>query len=292
MALARNAKDPVLRESIANAVKGGFKTAGPRTSASPQQHPPQSAFQRLASQRANTSELLYPLRKVTFEEVQLEADIQLGLDELVEELEYREGLAERGLRARNRFLFWGLPGNGKTLTASAFGNALGMRSYCVSIPDVVSCYIGSTGKNLAELFASIDAESLVVFDELDAIGSSRGGGDGGGSKEYNTIVTTLLTLLDRHKSGVIVGTTNRPDILDPALLRRFDEKMEFPAPNEGQKRALARKLCEKFQIDEVDVAACINFDEVTKCVETQARRIVMRELRAAEEREDEDHESN
>jgi SpoVK/Ycf46/Vps4 family AAA+-type ATPase len=107
--------------------------------------------------------------------------------------------------------------------------------------------------------------------------------DQAAGKEANSIVNTMLTLLDRTKHGIIIATTNRPDILDPALLRRFDEQIEFPAPSPEQMRSLASKLCEGFGVPPVDVSSCANFDEVTKRCETEARRAVMRELIAAEQ---------
>jgi ATP-dependent 26S proteasome regulatory subunit len=91
-----------------------------------------------------------------------------------------------------------------------------------------------------------------------------------------------LTLLDRQRGGMIVATTNRADVIDPALLRRFDDRILFPEPNVGQKRALAETLAAKFGVEPIPVDDCANFDEVTKRVETEARRVVMRELLAAD----------
>src|SRR5690606_5881088 len=120
--------------------------------------------------------------------------LQACLDEIVVELEYREHLAERGLRARNRLLFHGPPGNGKTSVGSALANALGVEAYCVSIPELLSIYVGGTSKNLGDLFGSIREGTLVVFDELDAIGTKRGAVDSASGREGNTVVNTLLTL--------------------------------------------------------------------------------------------------
>jgi SpoVK/Ycf46/Vps4 family AAA+-type ATPase len=88
----------------------------------------------------------------------------------------------------------------------------------------------------------------------------------------------------------MVATTNRPDILDPALLRRFDETIHFPAPSVVQMQSLAGKLTDRYAIDPVDIRDCQNFDAVTKTVEREARRRVMAEILAADaQQEDEEH---
>ncbi len=280
-ALAKSAKSPAIKSEIEGLVRRGFQAG-----LTDRQRP-----DRPAAQAPPMSGQLYALPSLGFTDLILDPELQACLDEVVVELEYREHLAERGLRARNRMLFHGPPGNGKSSVGAALANALGVEAYCVSIPDTVSMYLGATGKNLGELFGSIREGMVVVFDELDAIGTKRGDSSSSGGKETNAIVNVLLTLLDRHKSGVIIGTTNRPDILDPALLRRFDEHILFPAPSAEQMRSLANRLCEKHKIAPVHVDACANFDEVTKTVLREARRAVMRELLAADTAEDEGPES-
>jgi SpoVK/Ycf46/Vps4 family AAA+-type ATPase len=280
MALARGAKVDALRMQITSAVRAGFRPNGGARGAEQMQQLPPSA--------AANSKMLQTLPRTTFEDLLLPVDIQAQLDEYVLELEYRQELAQRGLRARNRFLFHGPPGNGKTISSAALANALGQQAYVVSIPEVGSMYLNQSERNLAELFGAITDGTVVVFDEIDAIGSRRGDGNSSAGKSMNSVVNTVLTLLDRQRSGVIVATTNRPDIIDPALLRRFDEQVLFPAPSSEQKRALALKLCARHEIAEVDVSLCANFDEVSKRVATEARRIVMTELLAAESSEDED----
>lgn len=285
LTLARNAKTPLIRDEIATLVRRGFPRAMGSGSGFSSQRP-QSQEMRPLPQAAAPVGALLPLRAATFAELQLDPDVQALLDELVLELEYREELAARNLRARNRLLFHGPPGNGKTSSASALAHALDCQAYCVSIPELVSCYLGETGKNLAKIFESLREGMVVVFDEIDAIGTSRNDDARGSDKERNTTINSLLTLLDRQRGGMIVGTTNRPDMLDPALLRRFDERILFPEPNVSQKRSLGASLAERFSIEPVHVDDCANFDEVTKRIETAARRLVMRELLAADEQEE------
>jgi SpoVK/Ycf46/Vps4 family AAA+-type ATPase len=275
LSLARGSKLPSVRASIMNAVKAGH--------ASGSASQPRPAQQMRPLPQTPASRMLQCLPAVTFADLMLETQLQGQLDEIVIELEYRDDLAARKLRARNRLLFHGPPGNGKSSSAAAVGEALGVSAYAVSLPQLIDIYVGGTGKNLGELFDAIRPETVVVFDEIDAVGSRRTDTDSSASKEKNSIINTFLTLLDRCKHGVIIGTTNRPDMIDPALMRRFDEKIEFPAPTREQMAALGQKLCEGYGVGEIHVTDCANFDEVAKRCETQARRIVMREILAAEE---------
>jgi SpoVK/Ycf46/Vps4 family AAA+-type ATPase len=171
---------------------------------------------------------------------------------------------------------------GKTSAAAGIAHELGVPAYGVSIPELVSKYMGGTGENLAKLFGQLRDGAVVVFDEIDAIGGSRTAVDQTSAAERNQIVNTLLTLLDRRGGGVLVATTNRADVLDPALRRRFDETLVFPSATPEQQATLARRLEAKFGLTQwVDLCGCENFDAVTKRVTREARRIVMAEILAA-----------
>lgn len=181
-----------------------------------------------------------------------------------------------------RFLLGDFTVTHNSSSASALGNALGMSAYAVSIPRVIGSHIGETGQKLGELFDSLRDGMVIVFDEIDALGGKRGTVDQAASKEMNSTVNTLLTLMDRHRDGIFVATTNRPDILDPALMRRFDEQIHFPEPSHAQMTALAERLCAEHGVAPIDVSGCRNYDEATKLVQREARRAVMREILSTE----------
>jgi SpoVK/Ycf46/Vps4 family AAA+-type ATPase len=164
-------------------------------------------------------------------------------------------------------------------------HALGLKAYAISLPRTISKWVSATGENLGKIFENLTPNTVVIFDEIEAVASHRGAVETSAGKEFNSTVNTLLTLMDRNRSGVIVATTNRPDIIDPAVLRRFDEHVEFPAPSAEQMRSLADRLSDGFDIPRVPwdvIGDCQNYDAVTKVVEREARRIVMREILAAE----------
>lgn len=286
-ALARKASSQAVRAEIQELIRRGFQGRGPAGvmgGAQPERYgldkPARHAPQQMQELPVAKPEgPLHLLRRITFEDLLLEPAIQLELDNAVTELEYRAELAARGLRARNRFLFHGPPGNGKTSVSAALGHALGVDAYCVSIAELISSYHGGTGAALGKMFANIRDGMVVVLDEVDAIGGDRNDSQ---STERNSTLNVLLQELDKNRSGVICATTNRLEALDPALLRRFDERILFPEPTVEQIASLTARLCDKFKIEPVDASDCRNFDEVTKRVEREARRVVMRELIAAD----------
>lgn len=287
MALARASKVLSVRNQIEDLVRQGLSSQARR----PARPMGQQGLQALHPP-AMAGGMFQALSRNTFDDLMLPVELQAEFDEILVELEYRQELAERGLRARDRILLHGPPGNGKTSSAAAIAEALDVQAFGVSFPQLVGMHVGETGQNLGKLFSSMTEDTVVVFDEIDAIGSTRTEATGAASKEMNSVTNTMLTLLDRSRVGIIVATTNRLDILDPALVRRFEEVLEVPAPTVEQKRALATRLCDGFQVAPVDVDDCPNFDAVTKRCQREARRIVMQEILAAEDAADEQEEGN
>jgi transitional endoplasmic reticulum ATPase len=154
------------------------------------------------------------------------------------------------------FIFHGPPGTGKTLFAKAIATEMGGTIQVVSGPEVTDMYVGESERKLRELFAEArrNAPAVLVFDEFDSIAAKRTGRDDGGSRAGNAVVAQLLTELDGFRPEVpvlIIGTTNRIDIIDEALLRpsRFREiKIGLPE-DPAARKAIARIHADHFQVD-------------------------------------------
>src|SRR5215468_3796647 len=165
----------------------------------------------------------------------------------------RQKLIPRG------FIFHGPPGTGKTLFAKAIATEMGGTIQVVSGPEVTDMYVGESERKLRELFAEArrNAPAVLVFDEFDSIAGKRTGRDDGGSRAGNAVVAQLLTELDGFRPEVpvlIIGTTNRVDIIDEALLRpsRFREiKIGLPEDPEARK-AIAKIHARHFEVDASD----------------------------------------
>ncbi|CCH80396.1 cell-division protein and general stress protein (class III heat-shock) [Nostocoides japonicum T1-X7] len=176
--------------------------------------------------------------KVTFADV-------AGADEAVEELqEIRDFLAEPakflavGAKIPKGVLLYGQPGTGKTLLARAVAGEAGVPFYSISGSDFVEMFVGVGASRVRDLFeqAKANAPAIVFVDEIDAVGRHRGAGLGGGHDEREQTLNQLLVEMDGFdvKTNVIlIAATNRPDILDPALLRpgRFDRQIAVEAPD-------------------------------------------------------------
>jgi cell division protease FtsH len=184
--------------------------------------------------------------KVTFADV-------AGADEAVEELqEIKEFLAEPGkfqavgAKIPKGVLLYGQPGTGKTLLARAVAGEAGVPFYSISGSDFVEMFVGVGASRVRDLFdqAKANAPAIVFVDEIDAVGRHRGAGLGGGHDEREQTLNQLLVEMDGFdvKTNVIlIAATNRPDILDPALLRpgRFDRQIAVDAPDmQGRHRIL------------------------------------------------------
>lgn len=201
--------------------------------------------------------------KTTFNDV-------AGAQEAVEELqEIKEFLAEPakfqavGAKIPKGVLLYGQPGTGKTLLARAVAGEAGVPFYSISGSDFVEMFVGVGASRVRDLFeqAKANAPAIVFVDEIDAVGRQRGAGLGGGHDEREQTLNQLLVEMDGFdvRGGVIlIAATNRPDILDPALLRpgRFDRQIAVDPPDfEGRKKILAVHARGKPLARDVDLAA-------------------------------------
>ena len=176
---------------------------------------------------------LIPLRSVkSFERLYLAPSVKANIDAFIEEQESREALELAGLKPRHKLLMNGPPGNGKTALAGALAVALGIDAYLVSYDQIISGKVGETSANLNAVFefAERRGSTMLFFDEFDAIGRERG--DDQETGEMKRVTSTLLTQLDRVPSHVIcVGATNHAGMLDGAIWRRFNLRLELPMPH-------------------------------------------------------------
>ena len=157
--------------------------------------------------------------------------------ELVEEHNRADLLRAHNIEPRNRVLLVGPPGNGKTSLAEALAYELGSPLLVVRYESIIGSYLGETAVRLAKLFSQVRTQRCVLFfDEFDVIGKERG--DVHETGEIKRVVSSLLLQIDQLPSHVVVVTaTNHSELLDRAVWRRFQLRLEMPAPNKGQRIA-------------------------------------------------------
>ena len=192
-----------------------------------------------------------------------------GVDEALAELEeVREFLAEPekftrlGAKIPKGVLLYGPPGTGKTLLAKAVAGEAGVPFYSISGSDFVEMFVGVGASRVRDLFkeAKSDPAAIVFVDEIDAVGRRRGVGMGGGNDEREQTLNQLLVEMDGfdgNSNVIVIAATNRPDVLDPALLRpgRFDRQIGVDAPDmQGREHILRVHAAGKPIANTVDLA--------------------------------------
>lgn len=176
--------------------------------------------------------------KVTFEDVAGEDEAKEELVEIVEFLKQPRQFTELGARIPKGVLLVGPPGTGKTLLSKAVAGEAGVPFFSISGSDFVEMFVGVGASRVRDLFDTAKKHSpcIVFIDEIDAVGRQRGAGLGGGHDEREQTLNQLLVEMDGFEpnSGIIIlAATNRPDVLDPALLRpgRFDRQVTLDIPD-------------------------------------------------------------
>ena len=166
-------------------------------------------------------------------------DTKRELQEMVRyPIEHRHLFEKFGMQASRGVLFYGPPGCGKTLMAKAIANECGANFISVKGPELLNMWFGGSEANVRELFDKARAASpcILFFDEMDSIARARGAGGGGSSETSDRVINQILSEIDGMGSGktlFIIGATNRPDILDPGIMRpgRLDQLIYIPLPD-------------------------------------------------------------
>ncbi|MFN3679359.1 ATP-dependent zinc metalloprotease FtsH3 [Thermosynechococcus sp.] len=179
-----------------------------------------------------------PQTQVTFNDVAGIDQAKLELGEVVEFLKYADRFTEVGAKIPKGVLLVGPPGTGKTLLARAVAGEAGVPFFSISGSEFVEMFVGVGASRVRDLFeqAKANAPCIIFIDEIDAVGRQRGAGLGGGNDEREQTLNQLLTEMDGFEGNtgiIIIAATNRPDVLDAALLRpgRFDRQVVVDRPD-------------------------------------------------------------
>ena len=206
----------------------------------------------------------------------LDKQIQELIEAVVLPMTQAEKFKTVGIRAPKGVLLYGPPGTGKTLLAKACARDSNAVFLKLAGPQLVQMYIGDGAKLIRDAFdlakEKINKEgregAIIFIDELDAIGTKRYGGEQNGDREVQRTMLELLNQLDgfsSHEKIKVIAATNRPESLDPALLRsgRLDRKVELPHPGETARAQIIKIHSKGMKVDFDDV----NFEELARCTE-------------------------
>src|SRR5277367_967597 len=185
--------------------------------------------------------------RVTFEDVAVVDEAKEDLQEIVEFLRDPQKFQKLGGRIPRGVLLVGPPGTGKTLTARAVAGEANVPFFTISGSDFVEMFVGVGASRVRDMFeqAKKNAPCIIFIDEIDAVGRHRGAGLGGGNDEREQTLNQLLVEMDGfdpNESIIVIASTNRPDVLDPALLRpgRFDRQVVVPNPDVAGREKILR----------------------------------------------------
>lgn len=203
------------------------------------------------------------------------------LNRIIKEQRLFAKIREHGLAPRRKLLLTGKPGSGKTMTASALAGELGIPLFLVRLDSLITKFMGETAAKLRQIFDSIaDVRGVYFFDEFDAIGSQRGLANDVG--EIRRVLNSFLQMIEQdHSNSIIVAATNHPEILDYALLRRFDDVIEYQLPGPEQtallfERRLGSFRPEKFDMDRVvKEASSLSYAELCRAVDESIKEAIL-----------------
>ncbi len=202
--------------------------------------------------------------EVTFDDVAGQENAKREVTELVEFLKHPETFRKLGAEVPRGVLLMGAPGTGKTLLARALAGEAGVPFFSISGSEFIEVFVGVGAARVRHLFeaAKKNAPSIIFVDELDSVGRTRGTGLGGGHDEREQTLNQILAEMDGfsgHEAVIVLAATNRPDVLDPALLRpgRFDRHVVLDLPDRDDRVAIL-----KVHIRKVPLEADVDLDKI------------------------------
>ncbi len=213
----------------------------------------------------------------------LEDSLSERINRILTEQKNLSRLKENSLRPRQRLLFTGPPGCGKTLTASALANELGLPLFVVRLDSLLSRYLGESLSKLRLIFDAVEQNRAVyLFDEFDSIGFTRD--VAGEIGEMRRVLNSFLVFIEGLQSNsLVIAATNHGHRLDKALFRRFDDLVEFGLPESIQVRELIKRLLKDFSKERLqwkpieEASQALSYAEITKAVEETLKDMLINE---------------
>lgn len=221
----------------------------------------------------------YPNARIA--DLVLSEDLAERLHHVLHEQRQRDALSRHGLSPVRRLLLIGPPGTGKTSTAHVIAGELGLPLFAIRLDTIITKFMGETAAKLRLIFdALVETRGVYLFDEVDALAGDRAAANDVG--EIRRVLNSFLQFLEEDPSeSIIVAATNHPQLLDNALLRRFDTVMDFALPDADSVRAVIRNRLATFRTSSLswkrvtEAAGGLSHAEIAVAAENAAKRTVL-----------------
>lgn len=217
------------------------------------------------------------------ENVYLNQSTKSFIDELLIEWQNAETFRYHNLGVRNKIIFHGPTGNGKTTIARHIARLTKLPFVEVNADNMIDSRLGNSGYNIHSVFNQIKQPCVLFWDEIDTIGRARGkGNDSAAGMENERMVNSILVNIEKLSSDVIfIGATNRFDVLDSAFVRRFDCRFEIGDPSESEKITFVKQLAEYYKLPSIpnELTELKNFSEIKLQLIEIARKYVYSEIK-------------
>ena len=222
---------------------------------------------------------------VSLDDVFLNQYNQKSIQQLIKEHKYVDELTKYGLPVNNKIILQGNSGCGKTTTAKAIANAIGKPILTLNLSNIVCSRIGETSQNIKQVFDKAGRDKAVLFlDEFDQIGKARGNDDKDVG-EMRRLVNTIIQLIDYFpKNALLICATNHPEIIDIALMRRFQLRINFEMPSKEILNTFYDKLLTPFPLEmqSIERQYNISFAEAKDYIFTKVKAALIEKLEKEE----------
>lgn len=241
----------------------------------------------LAQPRGELAGLLsaaYPQTRL--DDLIADSDLRTKLRKVIHEQRQEAKLAAHGLRARSKLLLVGPPGSGKTFTAKAMAGELHVPLFTIKLDGVITKFMGETAAKLRLVFDAIDRNrGVYLFDEFDAVAGRRAASNDVG--EIRRVLNSFLMFLDETQPlSLVIAATNHPELLDPAVFRRFDDVLQYQSPTLELAELALRSHLQGLMVSEVDwkrvarAAVSLSYADIVKACEDAAKEVVLSDAHA------------